>query len=197
MIQVNCVAQVSLSATWLRFQQNMVHSPFKHTYREEIGGFNTKKRYPPAASIVQGLHQGLMCILDHLHSSSLTYWPCFTCLIHGKSPFNAWYSILDNEQTLQLRQNISNSGLKLSIRTCSHPANHCMSPWRLMSFASLWHSTTNYMNCLFVTLKRCNWNCNCTGQNVFCMADTTKILIVVNVFFEVDKSRVTPCNLIQ
>jgi hypothetical protein len=52
------------------------------------------------------------------------------------------------------------------------------------------------MNCVYVTLNRCHWNCYHFVPNVFCLIETTEILIVINVVCEVGKSLETPCNVI-
>jgi hypothetical protein len=71
-IQVNHVAQVPLHAIWLWCQQKTVYSSCDHAYRHNMSGSDVDKRIRTVASIVQGLHQWLMPLLNNYRNSSLT-----------------------------------------------------------------------------------------------------------------------------
>jgi len=163
---------------------------------DDISGSDTEKRLTTVASIMQGLHRRLMPLLDNHHTSSLTYRPHCKHLNQGKKPFNARFSILDDEKTLQPCGNASHSLLKEAIRTRPHPEKHCIISWWLMLSPLCGPSATNHMNCLLIALKRRHRNCYCVVPNVFCIVETTEILIVINVVCEVGKSLETRSNVI-
>ena len=54
-----------------------------------------------------------------------------------------------------------------------------------------------HMNRLFVALKRRDWNGYHILPNVFCIIELTKILIVIDIVWEVSKSLEMPSNVIQ
>jgi len=195
-IQVNCVAQVPRWAIWLRRQRKKVYSSLDRAYRDDISGSDAEKRLMTVASIVHGLHRRLIRLLDNHHTSSLTYRPCFKRLNQGKKPFNAWFSILDNEKTLQPCGNASRRRLKVAIRTRPHPEKHCIISWWLMLSPPCGPSATNHMNCLLIALKRRHRNCYRVLPNVFCIVEPTEILILIDVVCEVSKALETPSNVI-
>jgi len=167
-----------------------------HAYRDNISGSDAEKRLTTVASIVQGLHRRLIPLLDNHHASSLTYRPWCKRLNQGKKPFNARFNILDDEKTLQPCGNASSSRLKVPIRTRPHPEKHCIISWWLMLSPPCGPSATNRMNCLLNALKRRHRNCCSVVPNVFCIVETTEILIVIDVVCEVGKSLETPSNVI-
>jgi hypothetical protein len=195
-IEVNHVAQVPQRAIWPRHQQKKVYSSLDHAYRDDISGSDAEKRLTTVASIVQGLHRRLMPLLDNHHTSSSTYRPCCKRLTQGKKPFNARFSIVNDEKTLQPCRNASCSQLTVAIRTCPHPEKYCIISWWLMLSPPCGPSATNHMNCLLIALKRRRRNCYCVLQNLLCIVDNTEILIVINVVCEVGKSLETPSNVI-
>jgi hypothetical protein len=71
----------------------------------------------------------LMPASKNHHTSSLTYRRCCKCLNTGKKPFNAQFSILNDEKTLQLYGNASRSQLNVAIRTRLYPEMHCTISW--------------------------------------------------------------------
>ena len=147
-------------------------------------------------SIMRGLHRRLMPLLDKHHTSSLTYRPCCKWLKKGKKPFNAQFSIIDDEKTLQSCRNASRSQLKVAIRTCPHPEKYWFICWWLMLFPPCGPSAMNHMNYLLVALKRCHQNCYWVVPNVLCIVETTEILILIDLVCEVGKSLETPSNVI-
>jgi len=173
-----------------------VYSSLNRTYRDDIGGSDSKKRLTTVASIVQGLHRRLMPLLDNHHTSSLTYWPCYKRWNQGKKPFNSLFGILDNERRLQPCGNESSCRLDVAIQTRSHPEKHCIISWWLMLSPPCGPSATNLMNCLLVALKRRDRNCYCVVLNAFCIVETTEILIMINLVCEVSNSLETPSNVI-
>jgi len=173
-----------------------VYSSLDRAYRDDISGSDAEKRLTTVASIVQGLCRRLMPLLDNHHTSSLTYRPCCKRLDQGKKPCNAQFSILSDEKTLQPCGNVSHSRLKVAIRTRPHPEKHCIISWWLMLSPPCGPSATNHMNCLPIPLKRRHRNFYCVVPNVFCMVETTEILIVINLVCEVGKSLETPSNVI-
>jgi len=173
-----------------------MYSSLDRAYRDDISGSDAEKRLSTVASIVQVLHRRLMPLLDNHHTSSLTYRPCGKRRNQGKKPFNARFSILDDEKTLQLCGNASRFRLKVAIRTRPHPEKHCIISWWLMLSPPCGPSATNHMNCLLIALKRRHRNCYCVVPNVFCLVETTEILIVIDVVCEVGKSLETPSNVI-
>jgi len=195
-IQVNCVAQVPPRAIWLRRQRKMVYSSLDRAYRDSISGSDAEKRLTTVASIVQGLHRRLMPLLDNHHTSSLTYRPCCKRLNQGKKPFNARFSILDHEQTLQPCGNESRNRLDAAIQTRPHPEKHCTISLWLMHSPPCGPSATNHMNCLLIALKRRHRKYYRVVPNVFCIVETTEILIVLDIVCEVGKSLETPSNVI-
>jgi len=195
-IPVNRVAQVPPRAIWLRLQRKKVYSSLDRAYRDDISGSDAEKRLATAASIGQGLHWRLMPLLDNHHTSSLTYWPCCKRLNQGKKLVNARFSILDDEKTLQPCRNACRGRLKVAIRTRPHPEKHCIISWWLMLSLPCGPSATNHMKCSLIALKRGDRNCYCVVPNVFCIVETTEILIVIDVVCEVSKSLETPSNVI-
>jgi len=163
---------------------------------DDISGSDSEMRLTTVASIAQGLHRRLMPLLDNHHTSSLTYRPCCKHLSQGKKPFNARFSILDDEKPLRSCGNASRSRLKEAIRTRPHPEKHCIISWWLMLSPLCGPSATNHMNCLLITLKRRHRNFYCVVPNVFCIVEMTEILIVINVVCEVGKSLETASNVI-
>jgi len=166
-IQVNLVAQVPPRAIWLRRQRKKVYSSLDRADKEDISGSDSEKRLMMVAFIVQGLHWRLMPLLDNHHTSSLTYLPCCKRLNQGKKPFNARFSILNDEKTLQPWWNASRCRLKVAIWTRPHPVKRCIISWWLMLSPPCGPRARNHMNCFLITLKRCHWNCYCVVPNEF------------------------------
>jgi len=173
-----------------------VYSSLDRAYRDDISGSDAEKRLTTVVSIVRGLHRRLMPLLDNHHTSSLTYRPCCKCLNQGKKPFNARFSILNDNKTLQLCGNASRSLLKVAIRTRPHQGKHCIISWWLMLSPPCGPSATNHMNSLLIALKRRHRNCHWVVPNVFCIVQMTEILIMIDVVCEVGKSLETPSNVI-
>jgi len=134
-----------------------VYSSLDRAYRDDISGSDSEKRLMTVASIVQRLHRRLMPLLDNHHTSSLTYRPCWKRLNLEKKPFNARFSILDHEQTLQLCGNASCSRLEVAIRTCPHPEKRCIICWWLMLSPPCGPSATNYMTSAKNISIRAEW----------------------------------------
>jgi len=166
------------------------------TYRDYISGSAAEKRLMTVTSIVQWLRRRLMSLLHTHHTSSVTYRPCCKRLNQGKKPFDTWFSILDNEKTLQIWGNASSSGLNVASRTLQHEETHFITSWWHMLSPPCGPSATNHMNCLLSTLKRSHRNYYCVVPNVFCFIQTTGIPMVINVVCEVGKSLETPSNVI-
>jgi len=137
-----------------------------------------------------------MSLLDNHHTSSLRYRPCCKRLNQGKKPSNAQLSILDDVKTLQPCRNSSSSRLKVAIRTHPHPEKHCIISWWLMLSPPCGPSATNHMSYLLVTLERCHQNCFHIVPKVFCIVETTDVLIVIDVVCEVGKSLETLSDVI-
>jgi len=195
-IQVNCVTQVPLRAIWLWHQQKQVLSYVDSTYTDDSSGSNAKERLTMVACIVQRLNQRLMPPLNNQHTSSLTYPPCCKRLNQGNMPFNAQFSILDEQQTLQRYGNTSSSRLKVAIWTHPHSGKHCiLSSWLMIS-PPCGPSGTNHMNCLLVAFKWRHRNCYCIISNVVCIVETTESVIMIDVVCEVGKPLETPSTVI-
>jgi len=173
-----------------------VYSSLDRAYRDDISGSDTEQRLTTVASIVQGLHQRLMPLLDNPHTSSLTYRPRCKRLNEGKKHGNDRFSILDDEKSLQLCGNASRSRLQVALRTRPHLEKHCIISWWLMLSPPCRPSATNHTNYLFVALRRLHWNCYCVVPNVLCIVEMTEILIVIDIVCEVGKSLETPSNVI-
>jgi len=147
------------------------------------------------ASIVQGLHRRLMPLLDDHQTSSLTYRPCCKWLNQGKKPFNARFCILDDEKALQLCGTASHDPVKVAIRTRPNPEKQCIISRWLMLSPPRGPRATNHMYCLLIALRGRQQICSCIVPNVFCIVETTEILIVIDVVCEVGKSLETPSNV--
>jgi len=195
-IQVNHVGQVPPRAIWLRRQKKKVYSSLDPAYRDDISGSDAEMRLTMVPSIVDGLQQRLMPLLDDHHTSSLTYWPCCKRLDQRKKPLNAWFSILNSEKTLQPCGNAICSWLYVAIWTRPHPEKHCIISWWLILSPPCGPTATNHMSCLLVALERGHRNCYCIVPNVFCIVETTDILIVIDILCEGGKSLKTPSNVI-
>ena len=174
----------------------MVHSMLDRTYSYDISGSNAKKRLTTVDFIVRGLHQRLMPLHDNRHTSNLPHRPSWKGLIQRKKRFNAQFSILDDEKTLQRCRNESRSRHKEVIWTRPHPEKHCIISWWLMIYPPCGPSSTNHKNCFLVTLQRRPRNCCCILPNVFCIVQRTEILILNDVVCEVGKSLERPSNVI-
>jgi len=174
----------------------MVYSSLDRAYRDDISGCDDETRLTTVTSIMQGLHRRLMPLLDNHHTSSLTYRPCCKRLNQGIKTFNARFSILDDEKTIQPCGDASLCRLKVAIRTRPHPAKHCTISWWLMLSPPCGPSATNHMNCLLIALKRRHRNWYCVVPNVFCIVERTEILIVLDIVCKVNKSLDTPSNVI-
>jgi len=195
-IQVNRVAQVPQQAIWLRYQCKKVFRPSDRASREDTSGSKSKSGITIVASIMQRLYQGMMSHFNKRHTSSLMYQPSCNHLNQGEKPYNDWFGILDDKKSLQRLGNASSSRLKVAIWTCPHPKKHCIISWWLMLCPPCWNGATNHMNCLLVVLKRHHPNCYCDVLNGFCIVETTQVLIVIDIVFEVGKSLETPSNVI-
>jgi len=165
-------------------------------YTDDKGASDAEKRLTMVAAIVQGLHRRLMPLLANHHTSIRMCRPSCKRLNQGKKPFNAQFSILDDEKKLQPCGNASRSRPKVAIRTRPHPENHCIISWWLKLSPPCGPSATNNMNCLLIAWKRRHRNCYCVVLNVFCIVETTEILIVIDVVCEGGKSLQTPSNVI-
>jgi hypothetical protein len=174
----------------------MVYSSLDRAYLDDISDSDAEKSLMTVVSILQGLYRRLMPLLDNHHTSSLTYWPCCKRLNQGKKPFNTRFSILDDEKTLQPCGNTSRSRLKVAIQTRPHPEKHYLISWWHMLSPPCGPSATNHMNCLLIALKRSHRNCYCVVPNVYCIVETTEILIVIDVVCKVGKCLETPSNVI-
>jgi len=148
------------------------------------------------SSIVQGLQQRSTSLFDNHHSSSLMYVPCWKCLNHGWTPFNAWFSILNSEKKLQTCGNASSSWLNVAILTHPHPEKHCIIAWWLMHSPPCGPSAMKHINGLLIPLIICHRNHYCIIPNILWIVETTKILIVIDIVCEVSKSLETPSNVI-
>jgi hypothetical protein len=195
-IQVIHIAQVPLQAIWLRHQRKKVYSSLDCAYVDDISGSNTKKWLLTVAAIVIGLHRRLIPFLDNYNTSSLTYRPCGKCLNQGKMLFNARFSIIDDEKTLQPCGNAFHSQHKVAIRTRSHTEQHCViSSWLMLS-PPCGPSAANHKNYLLVELERHHRNCYSVVPNVLFIVEMTEILIMIDIVCEVGKSLETPRNVI-
>jgi len=148
------------------------------------------------ASIVQGWHRGLMSVLDNRHTSGQTCWSCSKHLNQDKKRYNAWFSILYDERTLQPCGNAFSSLLRMAIRTGPHPEMHWLISWQLMLSPHCGPSATNHLNYLLVALKRYHRNWYSIVPNVLCIIQMTEILIVIDVVCEVGEYLETPSNVI-
>jgi hypothetical protein len=148
------------------------------------------------ASIVQCLHRRLILLLDNHHISSLPYRNCCKCLNQCKKPFNAPFSILDNEMPLRPCGNVSCSLPKVAICTRPHPEKHSIISWWLMLCPPCGPSATTHMNSLLVALNRRQRNCYFVVLTVFCILEMMEILIVINVVCEASKSHKTSYDVI-
>jgi len=72
---------------------------------EVISGSNATMRVTTVAFIMQGLHQGLMPLLAIIHTGSLKYRHCCKRLNQGKKPFNAQFSMVEDEKNNTLPGN--------------------------------------------------------------------------------------------
>jgi len=153
-IQVNRVAQIPPRAIWLHPQHKIVYSSLDDAYRDHICGSDAEQRLTTVASIMQGLHQSWIPLLNNHLTSSLTYRPCSKCLNQGKKPFDACFSILDNKKTHQPCRNSSGSRLHVAIRTRPHPETTCIISCCLMVTPPYGPSAKNHMNCLLVAWNR-------------------------------------------
>jgi len=125
-IQVNGVAHIPPHVIWQRCQWNMLYCPLDRDYRDNVSGSNTEKGLTKVASIVQGLFLRVMSDLDDHRCSRLTHRPCSKRLDRGKKHFNAWFSILDNEKTLQTCVNVSSSCIR---KKHFRPGGMAVSEW--------------------------------------------------------------------
>jgi len=161
-----------------------------------MSGSDAEETLKTIASSVPRLHRRSMPLLDNHLTSCVTYRPCCKRLNQGKKPFNTQFSILEDEKTLQPCRNASCSRLKVALRTRPHPEKHCIiSSWLMLS-PPCGPSATNHMNCLLVALKRCHRNCYSVVLNVFCIIETTDLLIMIDIVSEAGKSLETPRNVI-
>jgi len=128
-IQVNHVAPVPPHAFWLQRQRKTVYNLLGCAYRDYTSGSDAEKRLMTVASMMQELQERLMSLLDNHHTSSLTYWRWCKLLNQDKEPFNAWFTILNDEKTLQTCANVSSCLLEVAIQTCPHPEKYCIISW--------------------------------------------------------------------
>ena len=173
-----------------------MYSSLDRAYRDDISGSDVEMSVAMVAFIVQGLHRRLMSLFGNHNTSSLTYRPCCRHLNRAKMPINAGFNIPNDEKTLQLYGNASHCQLNVAIWTRPHPEKHCIISWWLMFSPACGPSATNHLNCLLVALKRHHRNCNCVVPNVFCIVETTEILIEIDVVCKVGKSLETQHNVI-
>ena len=173
-----------------------MYSSLDHTYRDDIGCCDAERRLTTVHSIVQGLHQRLMTLLDNHHTSSLTHRPCCKRPNQCRKPLNAQFSLRDNETTIQLYGNACSGRLQeVAIRTHPHPGKRCIISWWIMLSPPCGPSAMNHMNCLPLALKRHHRNCYCVVANVFSIIETTEILIVIDIVCNVGKSLETPTDV--
>jgi len=165
-IQVVCIGQVPLQASWLRCGQKKVYSFSDIAYKDDISGSDGQIRLTTVTSIVRGLNQRRLRHCDHHHCSSLTYWPCWTWLNQCKELFNHQFRILDDEKTLQRCGNESSRQPKEAIRTCPYPEKYGIISGWLMHSPSCPPGLTNHMNCLLVELNRCHQNYWCIAASI-------------------------------
>jgi len=147
-------------------------------------------------SIVQGLYQKLIPILDNHHSGSLTYQPCWKRLNHGMKPLHTRFSVLDDDRTVQSCSNASSSQHKVAIWTCCYPEMHCIIAWWLMLSPHCEPRSINHRNCLLGAINRCHQNCNYVVTNIFWIIEATEILIMIDVVCNVSKSLEIRSNVI-
>jgi len=195
-IQVDGVDRVPLCAFWLRRQRENVYSPLHCAYKDDISGSDATTRVTSVASNVEGLHQRMMSLLDNHHTSSLTYRPCWKHLNQRKKHLKAWFSIVYDKKTLQWCGHQSTSQLRVANQTCPHPEKHCIISWWNLLSPPCWPSATNHMNNLQIALTRCHPNSYRVVPNIFCIIETTEIVIVIDAVCEVWKSLETLSNVI-
>jgi len=148
------------------------------------------------SSIVQGLYQRLMSLLDNQHSSSLAYQPCFKSLNQVKKSINTRFSIRNDEEIFQICLNPSRSQIKAAILSRHDPETHCIISSWLMRSPPCGPSGSNHMYCLLVAFNRHHSNLYCVQPNVFCIVVTTEKLIVIDVVCEVGTSLETTSHVI-
>jgi len=145
------VNQVPSCALWLWRRRNKLYHFWDRASRHDDRGSNAENRIMMEASTLDVLDRRLMSLLSDHHMISLTYWPCWNRLNQGMKPFDAWFSILDDEETLPPCANGSSSRLQVAIRTHPHLGKHCINyRWLILSPPS-GPSATSHMNCLLIT----------------------------------------------
>jgi len=195
-IQVKGITQVPPYAIWLQQQGTIMFSPLNRAYRDDISGFNDENSLMTMASILYGLHWILISLFNGHHTSSLMGRPCCKHLNQDKEPVNTWFSMLNNEKTVQPCENASSGWPKVAIHAYPYWENHCIISWYPKLSPPCGPSAMNYVNFLLITWKRCHQKCYCVVPTVFCIVETTEILIVIPVVCEVGKSFETPSDVV-
>lgn len=194
-IEVNSVAQVPPHAIWLWRQQKTLYHSLDFADRGNLSISDAEKRLMMVVSIMEGLHQRWMLLLDKHHTCSPLYQPCWKYLNHSKKHFNARFNILDNGKTHQLFRNECSSQHRVVIRTDPHPELQSIKASTLMCSQPCGPCGTNHMNCRLVVLNRQQRKYFCVLRDVFCIMEMTDILVVIEVACEVSKCLEPPSNV--
>jgi len=195
-IRAHCVDPVQPRAIRVWRLRKKVYSSLCSVFRGNISVSKDEKCHIMVAFIVRWMLRRLIPLIENHHTSSLMYWPRCKCLNQRKKPFNAWFSILDDEKIVQLWGNASRCRHKVAIQTGPHSETHCIISWWLILSPPCGPSAMNHMNCLLVALNRHHRNCYCVVWHVVCIVGTTEILIVIDVVCVVGKPIETPSNVI-
>jgi hypothetical protein len=113
----------------------------------------------------------------------------------SKMPFNELFSIIEDKKTLEQCGNVSRCRLTVAIPTHPHPEKNCIMTGCLLLSPPGGPSAMNYMNCLFVELKRCHWYWYRIVPDVFCVMETSEGFIVSNIVCDIGQSLETPSNV--